>query len=269
MTTEFQFSDEEYRSHVDQLDDQLEQQRLRGVDSRTLYGREDRGWTFWSPERRAAQRKLVHELWDRCAPPVPREGMALLVAGVDGAGKTTLRHRPEFGVKANQFLILDPEDIEEEMAARGMIPHVDGLSPMEASPLVHEEAWELADRLAQKAYREKCNVLWEIPLNSARSRQRIDALKAAGYSVHGSFADAPIDVCRERALLRHRQREEAYRNGQGLGGGCFRDPSTNPADPRLRQKSSAFCPRPWAHQSASWSRSTRTESGISTACWPD
>ena len=46
------------------------------------------------------------------------------------------------------------------MAARGMIPHIDGLSPMEASALVHEESCQLAQRLAEKAYPERCNVLW-------------------------------------------------------------------------------------------------------------
>ena len=218
MTAEFRFSDDEYRKHVDQLDNELERQRLQAVDSRTLYGRVDRGWTLWAPERRAAQGELVRDVWDRDAPAVPRDGVALVVGGVDGAGKTTLRRSPEVGIEVDQYLVLDPEEIEEEMAERGMIPLIDGFSPMEASPLVHEEAWEIADHLAQRAIREKCNILWEIPMNSARWGQRINALNAAGYPVHGHFADIPPDLGRERAMLRHRQLEKAYRNGQGLGG---------------------------------------------------
>lgn len=218
MMAEFRFSDDEYRRHANQLDNESERQRLRGVDSRTLYGRADRGWTLWTPERRAAQGELVRDVWDRDAPAVPRDGAALVVGGVDGAGKTTLRRSPEFGIEVDQYLVLDPEEIEEEMAERGLIPLIDGFSPMEASPLVHEEAWELTDRLAQRAIREKCNILWEIPMNSVRSQQRIEALNAAGYSVHGHFADIPPDLGRERTMLRHRRLEEAYRNGQGLGG---------------------------------------------------
>ncbi len=52
------------------------------------------------------------------------------------------------------------------MTEHEMIPRAEGLSPMEASALVHEEASELAERLGQKAYQEHCNVLWEIDMMS-------------------------------------------------------------------------------------------------------
>ncbi len=47
--------------------------------------------------------------------------------------------------------MINPDDIKEEMAKRGMIPEVGGLSPMEASDLVHEESSDVAKRLAVRA----------------------------------------------------------------------------------------------------------------------
>ncbi|MDZ5088722.1 zeta toxin family protein [Mycolicibacterium parafortuitum] len=173
---------------------------------------------LWSAERRDAHRRLLRDLWNQHAVTIPREAGAMLVAGVDGAGKTTMRSNPDNGLGADQYFVIDPDEIEEAMAQRGMIPHIDGLSPLEASPLVHEEAWEIAERLAQLAYRERCNVLWEIPMNSPDAGHRIAELSAIGYEVNGGFVDVPVDVARERAVLRHRHNEDAYRNGSGYGG---------------------------------------------------
>ena len=220
MVGSFVFSDEEYRSHVDAVEERLDQLRQQGVDSRTLCGQLDGGWVRWSAERRAQHRQLLRDLWEKEASQVPREGKALFVGGLDGAGKTTLQRNPDSALNADQYLAVDPNRIKEAMAERGMIPHVDDLSPMEASPLVHEEASELAERLAQKAYHENCNVLWEIDMISAKPvTDRADALRNAGYGqVDAAFADATVDIARQRAMLRHRHREEAYRRGQGYGG---------------------------------------------------
>jgi predicted ABC-type ATPase len=217
--TGFVFDDDEYRGHAGAVLHRLDALRRAGVDSRTLYGQLDRGWVRWSAGRRRQQRLLLQTLWERQAPQVPREGKAMIIAGVDGAGKTTLQSDPEC-VDIDQYLVADADRIEATMAEFGLIPSVDGLSPMEASPLVHEEAWELAERLAQRAYHEKCNILWEIPFNSDESgMQRIEALQDAGYAqVNGAFADVSVDIACERSDLRHRRCEEAYRNGQGCGG---------------------------------------------------
>ncbi|BBX18681.1 hypothetical protein CRI77_16195 [Mycolicibacterium duvalii] len=214
----FQFTDPDYRAHTDRVEELLSQLRSAGTDSRSICGRVERGWTVWCTERRNLQRALVDDLWDEHARDVPRAGVAYVLGGLAGAGKTTLRANPDNNLTPERFLILDAEDIEVEMARRGMIPAVEGLSPMESSALVHEEAWELANRLAQRAYRENCNVLWEIPMNSQRATQHVTDLKGAGYAVYGGFADAPVDEARERTLQQHRRGEEDYRNRRGLGG---------------------------------------------------
>lgn len=75
---------------------------------------------------------------------VPCGRLALFTGGLGGAGKTSMLARND--VDVTQFLTLNNDDIKEEMASDGMIPQVNGLTPMEACPLVHEEA---SDVLAQ------------------------------------------------------------------------------------------------------------------------
>jgi hypothetical protein len=155
-------ADEEWRSQVTFVQQRLDELRQKDVDSRTLCGQLDRGWMRWSAERLAQHRQLVRDLWDEQSPQVPRQGKAFFVFGIDTGDKIAALCKPDFFVDPDQYLVVDAFWIEDAMAKRKMIPQIDGLSPMEASALIHEEAWELAERLAQRAYSEKCNVLWVI-----------------------------------------------------------------------------------------------------------
>lgn len=220
MTCSFAFTDEKYAIHADAVEKQLQELRERGVDSRTLYGELIRGRVRWSAERRSQHRQLIRQLFDGPAASIPRDSHALLVCGLDGAGKTTLQNGgPDFKWDASRYLAIDPHRIAEAMAVDGMIPVVDGLSPMEASPLVQEEAFALAYRLAGKAYDAKCNVIWELELlKGGPAKARMIALQEAGYRSEGVFIDVPVDFARASAMSRHRDLENAYRNGHGLGG---------------------------------------------------
>jgi predicted kinase len=60
--------------------------------------------------------------------------------------------------------MVNPDEIKKEMAKRSMIPEVAGLSPMEASDLVHEESSHIAKQLALRAVPEGKNVIWDITI---------------------------------------------------------------------------------------------------------
>jgi len=106
------------------------------------------------------------------------------------------------------------------MARRDMIPPVEGLSPMEASDLVHEESSYVAKRLARRAESDGKNVMWDITMASRASTQwRIDTLRTAGYTrIEGIFVDIPVETSVARAGGRHREGNDDYRTGDGLGG---------------------------------------------------
>jgi Zeta toxin len=116
--------------------------------------------------------------------------------------------------------MINPDDIKEEMAKRGMVPEIKSLSPMEASDLAHEESSDIAKRLAIRAYADKKNVIWDVTMSSVASTQRrITDLKSEGYEhVEGIFVDIPVDVSVRRAENRHREGQDQYADGCGLGG---------------------------------------------------
>ena len=105
------------------------------------------------------------------------------------------------------------------MAGRGLIPVIAGLSPMEASDLVHVESSYVAKRLARRAMDDGKNLIWDITMSSISSTEdRVDELDRAGYSTNGIFVDIGIAEAVRRADSRHRLRHEDYRAGIGFGG---------------------------------------------------
>src|SRR5262249_42597187 len=97
---------------------------------------------------------------------------------------------------------------------------VDGLSPMEASDLVHEESSRIAKRLAHRAQGEGMNLIWDVTMSEQPStRARLDSLRGAGYTeVDAIFVDIPIAVSVSRAEARYREGNEDFRTDTGLGG---------------------------------------------------
>jgi hypothetical protein len=70
--------------------------------------------------------------------------------------------------------------------ARRLIPELEGLSPMEASDLVHAESSYLAKRLARRAMDDGKNIIWDATMSSTTTtEQRLDDLGRAGYSTSG------------------------------------------------------------------------------------
>ncbi len=142
-----------------------------------------------------------------------------MAGGLGGAGKSTVLEG-HAGIERSQYLTINPDEIKEEMAQRGLVPHVEGLSPMEASDLVHEESSHIAKRLALRASADGKNVIWDVTMASrASTERRIEDLRAAGYTrVEGIFIDIPVETSIRRAEARHREGHEEYRSGHGLGG---------------------------------------------------
>ena len=172
----------------------------------------------WTPQRDALHGEIVAEIYGH-ASEVPCEYKAFIVGGLGGAGKTTILNQTP-GIEISRFLVINPDDIKEELARRGLVPEIEGLTPMEASDLVHEESSAIAKQLARKAQSDGKNLIWDITMSSEESTQRrIDDLRAAGYTqVDGLFIDIPIETSVKRMELRHREGHDKYRAGIGLGG---------------------------------------------------
>ncbi|HWG65236.1 MAG TPA: zeta toxin family protein [Streptosporangiaceae bacterium] len=210
-------TDAEYAEHVADVRDSLVKARVDGLatdQQHTIDPDNQR----WSRERRHLHRTIVAELYAK-AESVPCEGKAIVAGGLAGAGKTTVL-ADHADVDRAQYFTINPDDIKEELARRKLIPEIEGVSPMEASDLAHEESSHVAKQLARRAYSERRNVIWDITMSSQESTERrIDSLRNAGYErIDGIFVDIPLEVSLRRAEGRHREDQEKFRAGRGLGG---------------------------------------------------
>jgi predicted ABC-type ATPase len=172
---------------------------------------------IWTKDRAGLHDEIIQEIY-AAAVDVPPDGRAIVAGGLPGAGKTTVLTTVA-RIDRSQYLVINPDEIKEMMAARGMVPSVDGLSPMEATELAHEESSYVAKQLALRAYADRKNVIWDITMSSTEKTQgRINELRTAGYGyIEGIFVDIPVEVSVRRTEARHREGYAEYRQGRGLG----------------------------------------------------
>ena len=210
-------TDAEYADHVREVRERLDGAREQGRATNEAYTIDTRG-EVWLEQREAFHDALIDQLYAR-ADNVPAEHRALIAGGLPGAGKSTILERYS-EIDRSRFLTIDPDNIKEELARHGLIPAVEGLSPMEASDLVHEESSYIAKRLARRAQADGKNVIWDITMSTRQStEQRIETLRAHGYAyIEGIFVDIPLTMSKERTATRHRMNQEEYRAGKGQGG---------------------------------------------------
>jgi predicted kinase len=209
-------TDVEWREHVNDVRDGLAGAAADGQVTQSRFTI-DKAGKIWSAERDAVHDSIIEDICSR-AESIPRERQAIIAGGLGGAGKSTVLGQ-HAGIDLTRYLTINPDDVKEEMARRGLIPDVAGLSPMEASDLVHEESSHIAKRIARRALAEGRNVIWDITMSRQdTTEERIDNLHDSGYSVTGIFVDIGVETSVRRAESRHRIGHEEYRAGIGVGG---------------------------------------------------
>lgn len=189
------------------VDEKLTDWRDRGIDTQSLYKGKNGEYTA---SRRKAQEQLMEDLWKRQAEGVPNEGKAIMAGGLGGAGKgyflKNLGIKERGAEDGSKYFTINPDTIKEEMARRGMIPRLDPkMTPMELSPLAHEEASMMAMKLAKRAYAQKKNVVWDFTMSSEDSvtNKRLKLMREAGYTdIQGMFVDVSIKKSVDQATSR-------------------------------------------------------------------
>lgn len=211
-------TDQEYEAHIQRVGATLERELAAGHSTDVVHTHGGAG-AVYTPERAQMHKDLVDYVWSRDGDHVPREGKSVLAGGLMGAGKSTVLGG-HAGINTKDYLTLDPDALKAEFIKRGMVPQVEGLTPMEAAPLVHEESAHVAKMLARRAYQHRTNVIWDVSMSSTGSMdKRIRDMADHGYSrPDGVFVDIPVETSVERAAFRHRTGLEQFRAGKGNGG---------------------------------------------------
>jgi predicted ABC-type ATPase len=210
-------TDAEYAAHVQEVRERLSQARVEKLATNEQYT-VDPQRQVWSEERVAFHDAIIEDLYQQAAD-VPCERRAIIAGGLPGAGKSTILEKYA-GIDRSQFLTLDPDQIKSELARRELIPQLEGLSPMEASDLAHEESSRITKLIAARAQADGKNIIWDITMSSQPSTERrIADLRSNGYEqIEGIFVDIPPELSEIRVEARHRSDQEKYRSGQGPGG---------------------------------------------------
>ena len=205
--------DARVEKRVKALEDALYKNRYLG----TNFTHKDKNGV-WSRERDTIHREIVDDFYARAAD-VPNDGRALLLGGNAGAGKSTVITQ-QAGVDLGKFLKIDPDEIKEELAKRGLVPDIPGdFSPMERSTLVHRESVRIADMLADRAFHDRKNIIWDGTMaDPGLVFNRVKRMDDAGYRrIDAIFVDVSDETSRRRVAQRYRQGLQSWLAGKGLG----------------------------------------------------
>jgi Zeta toxin len=210
-------TDREWAEHITEVRDSLREAYEQKLNTDYAYTIDGAG-EVWLEDRDRLHDSIIEDLYAKAAE-VPCDFKAIVAGGLGGAGKTTVLTQ-HANIDLSQYLMINPDGMKEEMARRGMVPDIEGLSPMEASELVHEESSYLATQLALRAQADGKNLIWDITMSREGSTlRRINELRSASYTrIDGLFVEIPIEASLKRMESRHRKDHDQYRAGTGLGG---------------------------------------------------
>ncbi len=171
---------------------------------------------IWKPDRNREQGLLVASMYQE-AGGVPSERHAVVAGGLPGADKPGMLRAA--GVDQCRYFTIGIDRILRQMAARGMIPVMAGLTPMDVADLAHAEAQFLAKRAGLRAMAEGRNLIWDVSMASLPATQALlDTLRLAGYRVEALFAELTIEESVRRVDAAHRRGDDEYLSGRGFGG---------------------------------------------------
>lgn len=191
----------------------------RGMTTEKTHAKETKAGLVFNEERVKAHVEIINEFIEKYKD-VPENGEAVFAGGLGGAGKSTVLGKYA-SIDQSKYVTLNPDDIKEIMAEKGLIPKVKGLTPMEASPLVHEEASHITATIFAKIREKKKNIIFDITMSSLGSVQnRMLNLQKAGYTkAEGIFVDITPETSYERGDFRYREGLQDYlKNKKGNGG---------------------------------------------------
>lgn len=208
-----------YRHHVEYVHGVVDKLRATGKETHLQHARPtSNGDLVWDTDRAAIHREIIQEQLAKWAD-VPCNGEALFSGGLGGAGKSTVLGKFA-NIDTTQYATLNPDDIKEIMAEKGLIPVIDGLTPMEASPLVHDEASHITSQLGKIVTVKKMNVIYDTTMaNYNGTKKKAEMLQQLGYKkIEAIFVDIEQSTSDRRADERHKRGHEAYLIGKGNGG---------------------------------------------------
>ena len=167
----------------------------------------------------------------------PKENKALVTGGLGGAGKTTtLKKMEDLGaISQKDWITVNPDDMKEEMIARGIFPEIEGVSTAEMAHIMHGVSSELAHLLGERAMSEGHNVIFDVTMGGGPMKQPngtwgsrassivndINVFPGYDENIDALFMDISADQSVTNAQNRHRRGLEDLRAGRSSEGGRY------------------------------------------------
>lgn len=205
---------EEHDSHARYAEDTLTR-ALDGGQATSRTETLDGHGQVWKPERASLHRDIVQDYMHK-AETVPSGHRAVLAGGIPSPARDSAARQ---AAPEKDYLHVSTDLIKQELAARGVIPQLNGLSPMESSPLVHEESQHIADLITREALRRGKNVAVHTAMSDPDAvAAHVNRMRQAGHTVHGVFVHTPPGKAADAARSRHRSGHESWRQEKSAGG---------------------------------------------------
>jgi hypothetical protein len=227
-----------YKNHLEYAHSVIDKLRATGKETHLQHAKKtSNGDLMWDADRAKIHREIIQEQLAKWKD-VPCNAEAVFSGGLGGAGKSTVL-RKHANIDLSQYATLNPDDIKEVLAEKGLVPAIDGLTPMEASPLVHEEASYITSQLAKIIVSRKMNIIYDLTMAGYDStKKKIDNLRNSGYEkIDAIFVDISTETSDSRAQARHLHGHNDYLKGKGFGGRILPkslSAAQVPADPAYR-----------------------------------
>ncbi|MGV8972199.1 MAG: zeta toxin family protein [Rhodoglobus sp.] len=209
-------TDPHYDKYVHDLEERLTEAEARLGSTADTFDKltmtDDDPYTLYTTERRAAHKAIVDALMEGYKD-VPKQRVAVVLAGPPGSGKTTVidKDGATFGITdPSKFAVLNPDDMKTEIIKAGLLPSEyktdAGLGELESAGLIHKESSHINKLLRARLYDGGYNVILDGTFgdrNPAEEAEKVTQLKSLGYIVTGTLVDGTTEQSRINAAVRH------------------------------------------------------------------
>lgn len=216
-------SSDDYNRRQEYLENIHELFKLKKMGTIHQYSSMVNGERVFTEERSLLHESIITEYLEKYGyDNVLSDGKIFLTGGLSGSGKTFILNNYT-KIDSSDYLLINSDPINYIFAERGLIPSVRGLTPMEASTLVHQESLHIMELIQNKASDMGKNMIFDLTMtNKFYPVKTIVSLKEKGYTdFRALFVNNTIENSAKNGFNRYKKGMDNYILGNNNIGGRY------------------------------------------------
>lgn len=182
-------SDEAFDERAEFVEAVTARMKALGYETNKVYQEKVGDTTAYTKDRLKLHDEIISHFEAKFAG-IPAQKQAYVAGGLGGAGKGSILKELRI---SSRYATINPDDVKEHMASLGLVPKIQGLTQMEGSTLIHEEAADISNKLLMRLMAQGKNLNLDTTLGGlASGRRKIESLKSKGYKVGAIFVDITV-----------------------------------------------------------------------------